>query len=117
MFKLLLTSLLLIVVANADTVHFKNGANVTGTIASQDAQTVTINGTTYSMNDVKSIEKGTTTAPPPPATASAPTTTEATSTTEATTNSGPKLVGPTGATGVIRRSHRRVGRRDGASID
>jgi len=114
MIKLLTIILVLSMSLNADIVHFKNGSSITGTIESQDTQTVKINGTTYSMSDVKSVDKGTTTAPPPPA---APATTQDTTTSTTTEASDPNLVGPTGVTGTIRRTHRRIGRRDGANID
>lgn len=122
MIKILIVSMALLVLVSADTIHFKNGSSLTGTIESKDAQTVTLNGTKYSMSDVKNISKGTTTPPPPPPAQSTTPPPKTSTTTESdaaasTEAAGPNLVGPTGVTGTIRRTHRRIGRRDGASID
>jgi hypothetical protein len=113
MIKSIITVFVLLCCVQADTIHFKNGATLTGAIESQDEQTLTVNGTTYSMSDIKSVSK-TTSAPPPPA--PAPESTQ--SSDDAATTNAPKqrLIGPAGLTGVVRRSHRRQDRR-GPSID
>ncbi len=117
----------------ADTIYFSNGAQVEGNVVSQNDNTVTVesNGkqTTYSMTDIKTIQQPQKISPsPPPMQPSSPQTAPDTYTNQqgqpsSTTSQStppavmrrPRLVGPLGATGVIRRHERRVGRR-GATI-
>jgi len=118
MIKFLLAMFVILSYTQADTIHFKNGATLTGTIENQNKQTITLNGTTYSMSDVKNVSK-TTVAPPPAVPTPISESESAKSAKETATTEVPKqrLIGPAGATGVIRRSNRRQGRRSGASID
>ncbi len=116
---IVITTLLLVVSAwaHADTIHFSNGATVTGKIVSRNSETVTIesNGrtATYSMKDIATIQPDYPVASPPPAEPAPAPATESTPTDYYRT--GPRLIGPAGATGVIRRHERREGRR-GATI-
>ena len=53
-----------------DTIYFKNGAIVDGQISEENDNTVTINSdgnsVTYSMNDIKKVDRTLVSAPPPP---------------------------------------------------
>jgi len=69
--------LALVVIASlsfGDTIYFNNGAIVDGKISEENDQTVTINiegnSVTYSMNDIKKLDRTLVSAPPPPPPAS-----------------------------------------------
>ncbi len=139
--KVLITMIVILAASTvyADTIYFSNGAMVEGNVVSQNDNTVTVesNGkqTTYSRSDIQNIQPGQRVASPPPpppvqssspppSPASAPGTytshqAQPSSTTSQTAPPAvmrrPRLVGPLGATGVIRRHERRELRR-GATI-
>jgi hypothetical protein len=76
--KLLLVMSLVVVSLFADTINFKNGATLKGSIVKEDKSTLTISiegkETIYALKDIQSIQrdKGVSAPPPPPAAVSAP---------------------------------------------